>query len=88
MNTVIKIQDQLNTFDSFLGVCTKSLLSFTIIDKEKIPIHKFEGYFLMWALCYKNSKTKEKQYKALEGKEEIDKRDKKIPLYVLCVKYN
>lgn len=78
--------ESIEKIDPFLAVCIRTILSKSFQNKEKIPIHKFEGHFAIWSVLYSNSKHKEKQFKPLESQEEIDKRDKKHPLHILTVK--
>ena len=87
VNSLTKVYSQINAVDEYLGSCIKYIISKNIEDKEKIPLHKFEGYFTLWACAYVNAKKKEKQFKPLDGQEEIDKRDKKHPLHILSVYY-
>lgn len=74
-------------FDELIGSCMKAIYTKDIEDKGKIPPHKFEGYFAVWSYLYNAAKHKEKQFKPLEGQEEIDKRDNQHPLYVLTVAF-
>lgn len=80
-----KYQELIGNFDKFLNICIKIIMTKKIQDKEKLPVHKFEGFFAIWSCLYRDSKHKEKQYKSLEGQEEIDRRDKKHPLYIISV---
>jgi hypothetical protein len=88
LSGVLKVSASLEKFDDFLAACVKTIVSRVVLNKEKIPIHKFEGFFALWSVFYRNSKNKEKQFKCLEGQEEVDRRDNKHPLYILEVKVN
>lgn len=85
------IQAELDNFDKYLGLCSFLLIeapnNASLYKKLNDIAYKFEGAFIIWLRLYKNSKTKAKQYKCLEGQEEIDRRDKHSPLYMLSVAF-
>ena len=83
---IARLYGPIDMFDETLGACMRSIYSKTIEDKCKIPQNKFEGYFAVWTCLYRSSKQKEKQFKPLEGQEEIDKRDSNHPLHILSVR--
>ncbi|CAG9327678.1 unnamed protein product [Blepharisma stoltei] len=88
-----EIQENLEDFDKNMGLCISLLLELntTLSPPKNISLcksllkvpHKFENMFVNWYNLYKSKKIKEKQFKCLDGQEEIDKRDKNNPLYVL-----
>ena len=46
-NALSKIYLQINAFDEYLETCIRSIITKNIVNKEKIPLHKFEGYFAL-----------------------------------------